>query len=848
MQHQQVSKTVAVGIPPDQHASSLKVEFWSKMRRQGRKRPYTPNFKVEISHPRRFLLAGEESSLTVIFCPFRGRRGQYRDTMLLTFKDSESGKEVKIRRRLTAVVTTGEDFHLLRPTSDYTPRMIRPRVDPKDIVPGPTGPALSEVKWVHPLQLALVPRKLKAVLSQQRNNDVEMRNILINLGLIPSGPLTEDNHTRLFRALLHVEEESLSLDLQLYDMTGVVLKAHGDFYMLRVAGLSEGRPSVIVGDSIRARASGTKDRWFQGRVFAVLLDEVKVKFHGSFDEAIAANADVQFELNRLPLRRMHQAIDVQLPSTRILFPAEAHIQGTGDPGSLPQPCNRKIAGNEQQLHAVARITNMPPGSPPFVVFGPPGTGKTMTVVEAIRQLTLKAPSVRVLACAPSNSAADILAERLAAEGMSPSELFRLNAPSRSREQLPKGLATYSRLSADNVFTVPPVNVLSTFKVVVSTCLSASVPYGIDMPRGHFSHIFVDEGGQAMEPEALIAIRTLGDAYTNLIVAGDPKQLGPICRSRIAEEIEPEDSGRHLGLGWSYLDRLMERDMYDDGYRGVTWVKLLKNWRSHPSILEYPNEAFYQGELEAHADPAVVNSLLRFESLPNKQFPIIFHGIAGKDEREAESPSYFNRDEASLVKKYVMELFDDKRFRLKDEHIGIIAPYSAQCGKIRQLLRKQFPARNIKVGSVEEFQGQERRVIILSAVRSKPEGEDEDDRHGIGFVKNPRRFNVAITRAQALLIVIGNPDLLYQDEHWRGFMAFVDRNGGWTGLEPDWDTRERDDTGFADAISEAVEQADRQVPGRARTIGMGAQRGGGRSGARQFNPRSAEQGSGWRNAL
>lgn len=95
----------------------------------------------------------------------------------------------------------------------------------------------------------------------------------------------------------------------------------------------------------------------------------------------------------------------------------------------------------------------------------------------------------------------------------------------------------------------------------------------------------------------------------------------------------------------------------------SWVKLLKNWRSHPSILEYPNEAFYQGELEAHADPAVVNSLLRFESLPNKQFPIIFHGIAGKDEREAESPSYFNRDEASLVKKYVTELFDDKRFRL-----------------------------------------------------------------------------------------------------------------------------------------------------------------------------------------
>lgn len=100
----------------------------------------------------------------------------------------------------------------------------------------------------------------------------------------------------------------------------------------------------------------------------------------------------------------------------------------------------------------------------------------------------------------------------------------------------------------------------------------------------------------------------------------------------------------------------------------SFVKLLKNWRSHESILKFPNEAFYQGELEVHADPVITHSLLRFESLPNKQFPIIFHGIAGQDEREGESPSFFNRDEASLVKKYVAELLQDQRLRLSGSRL------------------------------------------------------------------------------------------------------------------------------------------------------------------------------------
>ena len=139
----------------------------------------------------------------------------------------------------------------------------------------------------------------------------------------------------------------------------------------------------------------------------------------------------------------------------------------------------------------------------------PGTGKTVTIVEAMNQILLEDSTARILACAPSNSAADLLAERLK-ERLRPSELFRLNAPSRSKEALPKVLIEYSRSNENGTFSVPPLTELNKYRVVVSTCISASVPYGLGMRRGHFTHIFIDEAGQASEPEAMIPIKTMAN--------------------------------------------------------------------------------------------------------------------------------------------------------------------------------------------------------------------------------------------------------------------------------------------------------------------------------------------------
>ena len=93
------------------------------------------------------------------------------------------------------------------------------------------------------------------------------------------------------------------------------------------------------------------------------------------------------------------------------------------------------------------------------------------------------------------------------------------------------------------------------------------------------------------------------------------------------------------------------------------VKLLKNWRSHKAILDFPNQQFYGNNLETCADPTVINSLLRSDTLVNSSFPVVFHSMSGKDEREASSPSFFNRLEALQVKQYVAQLTSDRRLRL-----------------------------------------------------------------------------------------------------------------------------------------------------------------------------------------
>lgn len=327
-----------------------------------------------------------------------------------------------------------------------------------------------------------------------------------------------------------------------------------------------------------------------------------------------------------------------------------------------------------------------------------------------------------------------------------------------------------------------------YKIVVCTLVTAGRLVSGGFPVGHFSHIFVDEAGHAVEPEIVISVAGLLNAETGqLVLAGDPKQLGPILRSPFAIK---------YGLGLSLLERLMtQNELYqkgDTGFDNRYVTKLLQNYRSHPSILKVPNELFYDNELKACADEISSRQYCTWEHLPKRGFPVIFHGVVGKDERESTSPSFFNTSEIDKIMDYLKKLLLTQAkkgiAKISPKDIGIIAPYRKQVEKIRQAIKIHRELKSLsgieelKVGSVEEFQGQERKVIIVSTVRSSKEHIILDDKFNIGFLKNEKRFNVAVTRAKALLIMVGNPIILRTDEIWGRFMNYSIQEGGYTGYD------------------------------------------------------------------
>jgi superfamily I DNA and/or RNA helicase len=230
----------------------------------------------------------------------------------------------------------------------------------------------------------------------------------------------------------------------------------------------------------------------------------------------------------------------------------------------------------------------------------------------------------------------------------------------------------------------------------------------------------------------------------VVLGGDPRQLGPVIHSPAAKK---------FGLSMSLLERLIACPLYSRGASGVHpgagngecfnrkyMTMLVRNYRSHSLLLQIPNNLFYNGALKARADPAIVNARLHWDGLPTKGVPLFWHGVVGKEEREASSPSWFNGDEAVCILKHVMSLLR-MRPDCKQHDIGIITPYNKQVHKITRLLRAN-DMRDIKVGSAEMFQGQERQVILVSTVRSSHDVTGFDAKHNIGFLDNPKRFNVA----------------------------------------------------------------------------------------------------------
>jgi len=600
--------------------------------------------------------------------------------------------------------------------------------------------------------------------------------------------LSSSNYAESWQLLLHCEEKQLETDIRHYDMEDVVItRTTTNLYWLNVPGLEENRPSVMKGDKIYVRNATDPNREFEGIVHQIQEQKVMLGFNNKFHpfHVNGMKFDVRFTVNRFPLRNMHRAVSMA-PGDLLLrmFP---NISLLPSPIALPDVrCfNQLIERNEKQLTAVKNIVASSSGQCPYIVFGPPGTGKTVTLVEAVKQVARRQQGCHILATAPSNTAADLLTERLL-QHINKREIIRLHAPSRLVSSIPEKVREVSNVNRDK-FIFPKMEELMKYKIIVSTLVTAGRLASAQFPDDHFTHVFIDEAGQAQEPETLIALAGILNSGAKLVMAGDPRQLGPVIRSNIAV--------RH-GLNISLLERLMQMDVYNMDSSGQydqrCITKLVMNFRSHHELLKVPKQLFYNNELDACADRVLTESCLNFEGLTpdarRNKVPMIFHGVIGQDLKEETSPSFFNIEEVVIVRDYIKKLLDMRQNKISPKEIGVIAPYRRQVQKIRQKLKKDN-INDIMVGSTEEFQGQERRVIIVSTVRSSPEYVHTDNQYKLGFLKNPKRFNVAITRAKALLIVVGNPHILSQDHEWCQLLDWSQSKGCYTGCSYSKETDE-----------------------------------------------------------
>ncbi|XP_059441222.1 regulator of nonsense transcripts 1 homolog isoform X2 [Corylus avellana] len=421
--------------------------------------------------------------------------------------------------------------------------------------------------------------------------------------------------------------------------------------------------------------------------------------------------------------------------------------------------------NASQVFAVKSVLQKPIS----LIQGPPGTGKTVTSAAIVYHMA-KQGQGQVLVCAPSNVAVDQLAEKISATGL---KVVRLCAKSREAVSSPvEHLTLHYQVRHLDTSEKSELHKLQLLKdeqgelsssdekkykalkratereisqsadVICCTCVGAGDPR---LANFRFRQVLIDESTQATEPECLIPL-VLG--AKQVVLVGDHCQLGPVIMCKKAAR---------AGLAQSLFERLV--------LLGVKPIRLQVQYRMHPSLSEFPSNSFYEGTLQ---NGVTVNerqsSGIDFPwPVPNR--PMFFYVQMGQEEISASGTSYLNRTEAANVEKIVTTFL---RSGVVPSQIGVITPYEGQRayivnymsrnGALRQQLYKE-----IEVASVDSFQGREKDYIILSCVRS-------NEHQGIGFLNDPRRLNVALTRARYGIVILGNPKVLSKQPLWNSLLT------------------------------------------------------------------------------
>jgi ATP-dependent RNA/DNA helicase IGHMBP2 len=461
--------------------------------------------------------------------------------------------------------------------------------------------------------------------------------------------------------------------------------------------------------------------------------------------------------------------------------------------------------NDSQLVAVRHVVT---AQDVAIIHGPPGTGKTTTLVQAILETVRR--ERRVLVCAPSNTAVDLLTEKLAERGVN---VIRLGNPSRVSDLLLKHTldagvmahASYAKMhamrqtaeqhretaservrnfgfeerqrrqwlreearalrqAADDLERFMTEDVLESVQVITCTLVGASHRH---IRQLSFETVFIDEAAQALEPCCWIPIAK----GQRLVLAGDHHQLPPTVKS--------EKAARE-GLRETLFEKCIQR-------QPQTARMLTVQYRMHAHIMGFSSEKFYGGQLVAH--PSVRDADLaaydpRFDD-PRfaPDLPVEFIDTAGCGYQEAaipESRSTANPEEAHLLLARLAQLLALGEPTDPDQRpltIGVIAPYRAQINYLKDaiedsaVLNDLLLQRRLSVGTVDSFQGQERDIIAITLTRSNPQGE-------IGFLSDIRRMNVGMTRARRKLLLVGDSSTLCRHPFFGELLAYVKGVGGY----------------------------------------------------------------------
>ena len=424
--------------------------------------------------------------------------------------------------------------------------------------------------------------------------------------------------------------------------------------------------------------------------------------------------------------------------------------------------------NESQIKALENIFKRPLN----LIQGPPGTGKTFLAsfiiynIFNMRKISSENHhEPRILICAPSNAAADnITSYLLRINNVTGKKMKILRVYAKTREYLEineeiKQISLHKHIKdifgEDLIFNDKSEiddktkEIIENHDLVITTC---STSWDSRIKNLNFPFVVIDEATQCCELESMIPI-VHGCSHLTLI--GDQKQLGPVV-------FHPQ--AKQVGMNITLFERLIK--LYPDLLSMLTI-----QYRMHPEIVKFPSMQFYDDKIQNDLD--LINKRKLDEEFnkkfnwPKKNIPILFLHHEG-EEKLSKTNSKYNEDEAKLVVLYLEKLL---KLGIDIKDIGVITPYNAQIDKIKSILIKNnIPNRNnLKISSVDGFQGGERKFIILSNVRSNKD-------NNIGFLEDYRRLNVSITRAINGMIVIGNAICLYQQQSvFRNYINYYLKN-------------------------------------------------------------------------